>query len=72
MKFIMEKLQVLCCVDRLEQLNETLCSFALSLSAALNLMHLITSLKGNPLPLDGTIVNNSGQVVLRIYFLFAL
>ncbi|EFO19638.2 hypothetical protein LOAG_08855 [Loa loa] len=55
--------QILCYVDRLEQLNETLRSANLSLSAALNLMHLITSLKGNPLPLDGTIVNNSGQSV---------
>ncbi|VDK70536.1 unnamed protein product [Litomosoides sigmodontis] len=55
--------QVLCCVDRLEQLNETLRSSTSSLSAALNLMHLITSLKGNPLPLDGTIVNNSGQSI---------
>uniref|UniRef100_A0A0R3S1X8 PHTB1_C domain-containing protein n=1 Tax=Elaeophora elaphi TaxID=1147741 RepID=A0A0R3S1X8_9BILA len=55
--------QILCCVDRLEQLNKTLRSAGLSLSAALNLMHLITSLKGIPLPLDGTIVNNSGQSV---------
>ncbi|KAM3722132.1 Protein pthb1 [Dirofilaria immitis] len=55
--------QILCCVDRLEQLNEMLRSASLSLSAALNLMYLITSLKGNPLPLDGNIVNNSGQSI---------
>uniref|UniRef100_A0A1I8EI20 PTHB1 N-terminal domain-containing protein n=1 Tax=Wuchereria bancrofti TaxID=6293 RepID=A0A1I8EI20_WUCBA len=55
--------QILCCVDRLEQLNETLRSASLSVSAALNLIYLITFLKGNPLPLDGTIVNNSGQSI---------
>ncbi|CAG9537293.1 unnamed protein product [Cercopithifilaria johnstoni] len=55
--------QILCCVDRLEQLNEALRSATLSLSTALNLIHLITSLKGNPLPLDSTIVSNSGQSV---------
>ncbi|VDN94925.1 unnamed protein product [Brugia pahangi] len=55
--------QILCCVDRLEQLNETLRSASLSVSAALNLIYLITFLKGTPLPLDGTIVNNSGQSI---------
>ncbi|VDN00640.1 unnamed protein product, partial [Onchocerca ochengi] len=54
---------ILCCVDRLEQLNQMLHSASLSLSSALNLISLITSLKGNPLPLDGTIINNSGQSI---------
>uniref|UniRef100_A0A915PMZ1 Uncharacterized protein n=1 Tax=Setaria digitata TaxID=48799 RepID=A0A915PMZ1_9BILA len=55
--------QLLCCMDRLEQLNAQLHTSSLSLSAALNLLHLITSLKGNPLPLDGSIIKNSGQSV---------
>lgn len=53
---------MLLCIDRLDRIAAALRSAGLSLAAALNLLHLITSLKGNPLSLDGTILNNTEQV----------
>ncbi|VDN49887.1 unnamed protein product [Gongylonema pulchrum] len=50
-------------MDRLDQISIALETAGISLKAALNLLHLITSLDGNPLTLDGTILNNTEQVI---------
>ncbi|VDN29020.1 unnamed protein product [Gongylonema pulchrum] len=51
------------CMDRLDQISIALETAGIPLKAALNLLHLITSLDGNPLPLDGTILSNTEQVI---------
>ncbi|VDN04870.1 unnamed protein product [Thelazia callipaeda] len=52
------------CIDELEELNVHLRTANKSLQATFNLTHLITSLRGNPIPFDGSIVSNSEQSVL--------